>query len=61
MTYVHEHGLPLSQSKASRMIRTHIREVGLTEAERTLLPYVLAYADPTGETAARNVDGGARR
>ena len=53
-----DHRLPLSPSRASRLVRGELRRHSVTDAERTLLAYVLAYADPTGETAARNVDGG---
>lgn len=54
-------GLSLAPSKLSRIVRAHVRESGsLQIAARSLEAYCLSYADPTGETAIRNVMSGAR-
>lgn len=54
-------GIKVSPSKLSRIIRAHIRESGsLKVAAANLETYCLSYADPTGETALRNVMRGIR-
>jgi hypothetical protein len=43
--------LQLSANKLSRIVRAYLA----TDQERDLVSWVIAYADPTGETAVRNV------
>lgn len=53
--------LVVSPSKLSRVIRAHVRHSGDIEtAARHLEAYCLSYADPTGETAVRNIMAVAR-
>lgn len=61
MRHIDERGLNISPSKARRLIRGHLRTIGATPDERDLLRYLLSYADPTGESAAANVDRGLTR
>jgi hypothetical protein len=51
-------GMPLGIFIATRLALTAIERRHI--AERADLRYLLSYADPTGETAARNVDRAAR-
>jgi len=44
--------LNLSANKLSRIVREY---VATDQRERDLVSWVIAYADPTGETAVRNV------
>lgn len=60
-TIVTDNALPLSPSKVSRLVRAHVqRSVSLQIAARTLEAYFMPHADPTGETAVRNVMRGTR-
>ncbi|GAA1118127.1 hypothetical protein [Citricoccus alkalitolerans] len=64
--YADEHGVDISHSKLSRLIRQYRREVatgaGPTLPLPTFLRRSMGIADPTGNTAVRNVmsGGGAR-
>lgn len=61
MNLVTDNALRFSPSKVSRLVRSHIRNSGSMQvAARMLEAYFLNYADPTGETAVRNVMAGAR-
>jgi hypothetical protein len=66
-------GVVLSPSKVSRRIRARVTQHGQESAERMIASYAaitsergsfdaycLTYADPTGETAARNVMAASR-
>ena len=60
-TIVADNAMTLSPSKLSRLVRAHIQRSGSVQiAARMLESYVLSYADPTGETAVRNVMRGSR-
>lgn len=55
------HNVSMSPSKVSRLIRAHVRRSSsLQVAARNLEAYCLTFADPTGETAIRNVMAAAR-
>jgi len=57
----HSEDLTVSPSKVSRMVRAEVRRTGsVATAARMVEAYVLSYADPTGETAIRNVMAGTR-
>lgn len=45
-------GMHLSANKVSRLVRAHL---AISGSERDLMRWVIAYADPTGETAVANV------
>jgi hypothetical protein len=45
----------LSASKLSRLIRRYVATHGIESAAVMVDSYCLTYADPTGETAVRNV------
>jgi hypothetical protein len=45
----------LSASKLSRLIRRYVATHGIESAAVMVDSYCLTYADPTGETAIRNV------
>ncbi len=51
-------GLHFSANKLSRLVRRYLAEAATTH---TFGAWVIAYADPTGETAVRNVSGGGRQ
>lgn len=53
--------LDLSPSKCSRLVRAHIRKGGTIATAAELLGYCMTHADPTGESAAHNVDTFERR
>lgn len=60
-TVVADNAMTLSPSKVSRLVRAHVQRSGSVQiAARMLEGYVLSYADPTGETAVRNVMRGNR-
>lgn len=42
----------IGQSRLSRIVRAYLSE---DQHERDIVSWVIAYADPTGETAVRNV------
>lgn len=51
------HGLDLSPSKASRLVRRFMRNGNTLASAATMLTYYcMPHPDPTGESAARNVD-----
>lgn len=56
-----ERSLGLSPSKCSRLVRAHIRKGGTIATAAELLGYCMTHADPTGESAAHNVDTFDRR
>jgi hypothetical protein len=45
----------LSASKLSRLIRRYVATHGIESATAMVDSYCLTYADPTGETAVRNM------
>jgi hypothetical protein len=66
-------GVSVSPSKVSRRVRAQVAKRGLESAERMIASYAasengygsfdafcLTYADPTGETAVRNLMGASR-
>ena len=46
----------LSASKISRLVRGYLGTHGLKSTVAMIDAYCLTYADPTGETAVRNID-----
>lgn len=57
MAQIAEFNLDISPSKASRLVRKEVASAkSMSEAIQNLELRFLAYADPTGETAAANVD-----
>jgi len=53
-----DNGLPISQNRIQRLVRRYIAE---RRADIDFRTWFIAYADPTGETAVRNVMKGAGR
>ena len=53
--YAAEHGLTIRPSRMSRMIRRHVRE---GRGDIDFRTWFISYADPTGETAVKNVMAG---
>lgn len=59
--FARERSLDLSPSKCSRLVRAHIRKGGTVATAAELLGYCMTHVDPTGESAAHNVDTFDRR
>lgn len=60
-SYAAEHHIPLSRSKAQRLaLRLSKRQTLEDEEYLTLMFRHITYQDPTGDEAARNIDGGGR-
>ena len=54
-----EKGFALSISRCRRLVTSHVkRRETVSDAEFLALAHAIAYADPTGNTAASNVDRG---
>ena len=61
MGIIADRKLTTTPAKVSRLVRAHVGQSGsLKAAAQTLDAYFMPHADPTGETAVRNVMRGAR-